>query len=107
MTTEDLVMSREDMVREALHEVIDPEIGINIVDLGMVYGVDVTDDGETKITMTLTTPFCPLAGYIDQAVKEALEPVPGIKDVAVNLVWEPPWSMEMMSEDAKLELGMW
>jgi metal-sulfur cluster biosynthetic enzyme len=103
-TTE--VMPTEDMVREALKEVIDPEIGVNIVDLGMVYNVDL-EDGEAKITMTLTTPMCPLSEYIDAAVKESLEVFPSLRLVDVNLVWNPPWTPAMMSEDAKLELGFW
>jgi metal-sulfur cluster biosynthetic enzyme len=100
------VQPTEDLVREALKEVIDPEIGVNIVDLGMVYGIDVKDD-EAKITMTLTTPMCPLSEYIDQAVKESLEVFPSLRLVDVNLVWSPPWNPAMMSEDAKLELGFW
>jgi metal-sulfur cluster biosynthetic enzyme len=104
MATE--VQPTEEMVREALKEVIDPEIGVNIVDLGMVYGVDV-GEGEAKITMTLTTPMCPLSEYIDQAVKESLEVFPSLRLVDVNLVWTPPWTPAMMSEDAKLELGFW
>jgi metal-sulfur cluster biosynthetic enzyme len=100
------VQPTEDLVREALKEVIDPEIGVNIVDLGMVYGIDVVD-AEAKITMTLTTPMCPLSEYIDQAVKEALEVFPSLRLVDVNLVWTPPWNPSMMSEDAKLELGFW
>jgi metal-sulfur cluster biosynthetic enzyme len=100
-------MPTEEMVREALKEVIDPEIGVNIVDLGMVYGVDLKDDGGTTITMTLTTPACPLSEYIDAAVHEALEPVPEMGDVTVNLVWTPAWNPTMMSEDARLELGFW
>jgi metal-sulfur cluster biosynthetic enzyme len=106
MTTEQIVPS-EDLVREALMEVIDPEIGVNIVDLGMVYGVDVSTEGNVKITMTLTTPMCPLSEYIDAAVKEALAPLPAIGEVDVNLVWVPAWNPSMMSEDAKLELGFW
>lgn len=104
MATE--IMSADEMVREALREVIDPEIGVNIVDLGMVYDVAIEDRAAT-ITMTLTTPMCPLSEYIDQAVKEALEPVPVVDEVTVNLVWTPPWNPSMMSEDAKLELGFW
>ena len=100
------VQPTEDLVREALKEVIDPEIGVNIVDLGMVYGIDVVDS-EAKITMTLTTPMCPLSEYIDQAVREALEVFPSLSLVDVNLVWTPPWNPSMMSEDAKLELGFW
>jgi metal-sulfur cluster biosynthetic enzyme len=99
-------MPVDEMVREALREVIDPEIGVNIVDLGMVYEIDIEGEKAT-ITMTLTTPMCPLSEYIDAAVKEALEPVPAITDVEVNLVWKPPWTPAMMSEDAKLELGFW
>jgi metal-sulfur cluster biosynthetic enzyme len=100
------VKPNEEMVREALKEVIDPEIGVNIVDLGMVYGIDMKED-EVKITMTLTTPMCPLSEYIDQAVKEALEVFSSLQAVDVNLVWTPPWNPSMMSEDAKLELGFW
>jgi metal-sulfur cluster biosynthetic enzyme len=100
------VKPNEEMVREALKEVIDPEIGVNIVDLGMVYGINMNDD-EVKITMTLTTPMCPLSEYIDQAVKEALEVFSSLQAVDVNLVWTPPWNPSMMSEDAKLELGFW
>jgi metal-sulfur cluster biosynthetic enzyme len=104
MTTD--VHPTEEIVREALKEVIDPEIGVNIVDLGMVYGIDLNED-EVKITMTLTTPMCPLSEYIDQAVNEALEIVPNLRQVEVNLVWTPPWNPSMMSEDAKLVLGFW
>src|SRR5438270_10581293 len=105
MTTQTL--PQEDLIKEALMEVIDPEIGVNIVDLGMVYGIDIAEPGDIKITMTLTTPMCPLSEYIDAAVKEALDPVPGVNEVTVNLVWTPPWTPAMMSEDAKLELGFW
>jgi metal-sulfur cluster biosynthetic enzyme len=102
-----MAVATEDMVREALREnVIDPEIGINVVDLGLVYGIDV-DDGAVMITMTLTTPMCPLGPYIDSEVHNALGDVPGIREANVNLVWDPPWSPEKMSEDARLELGFW
>jgi metal-sulfur cluster biosynthetic enzyme len=104
MTTE---MAVEDMVREALREnVIDPEIGVNVVDLGLVYEVAV-QDGTAEVTMTLTTPACPLGPYIDQEVRTAVHDVPGISDAKVNLVWQPPWDPSKMSEDAKLELGFW
>jgi metal-sulfur cluster biosynthetic enzyme len=104
MTTE---MTTQDMVREALREnVIDPEIGINIVDLGLVYDLDVKD-GVAEVTMTLTTPACPLGPYIDTEVQTALRDVPGIEDARVNLVWTPPWDPSKMSEEAKLELGFW
>src|SRR5579872_1249154 len=100
-------MSTEDMVREALREnVIDPEIGVNVVDLGLVYGIEVKE-ATAEVTMTLTTPMCPLGPYIDQEVRTAVNDVPGISDAKVNLVWQPPLDPSMMSEDAKLELGFW
>lgn len=100
-------MTAEDMVREALREnVIDPEIGVNVVDLGLVYGIEVKDS-TAEVTMTLTTPMCPLGPYIDQEVRSAVQDVPGVSDVKVDLVWQPPWDPSKMSEDAKLELGFW
>jgi metal-sulfur cluster biosynthetic enzyme len=100
-------MSADEMVREALREnVIDPEIGVNVVDLGLVYEIEVKD-GTAEITMTLTTPACPLGPYIDQEVRTAVSDVPGIDNTKVNLVWTPPWDPSKMSEDAKLELGFW
>jgi metal-sulfur cluster biosynthetic enzyme len=104
MTTE--TMPTEEMVQEALKEVIDPEIGINVVDLGLVYGVQV-DDGTVGITMTLTTPMCPLSEYVESAVREAVEPLPGVSAIDFQLVWTPPWDISMLSEDGKLELGYW
>ncbi len=100
-------MSTEEMVTEALREnVIDPEIGINVVDLGLVYEVAV--EGSTAdITMTLTTPACPLGPLLEQEVKSAVQDVPGMTDARVNLVWTPPWDPSKMSEEAKLELGSW
>jgi metal-sulfur cluster biosynthetic enzyme len=100
-------MSAEEMVTEALRaNVIDPEIGVNVVDLGLVYEVEVKD-GVAEVTMTLTTPMCPLGPYIDQEVRSAVGEVPGITGANVNLVWTPPWDPSKMSEDAKLELGFW
>jgi metal-sulfur cluster biosynthetic enzyme len=102
-----MAVATEDMVREALREnVIDPEIGINVVDLGLVYGIDV-QEATAEVTMTLTTPACPLGPYIDSEVRSALQDVPGIEETKVNLVWTPPWDPSKMSEDAKLELGFW
>lgn len=97
----------EELILEALKVVNDPEIGINIVDLGLIYGTDVDDQGKVKITMTLTTPGCPLSEYIDASVKAALEDVPGITDSHIDLVWTPPWGPDKMSEDARLEMGFW
>jgi metal-sulfur cluster biosynthetic enzyme len=100
-------MSTDDMVRESLREnVIDPDIGVNVVDLGLVYEIGMTD-GIAEITMTLTTPACPLGPYIDSEVRSAVQDVPGVNDIKVNLVWSPPWDPSMMSEEAKLELGFW
>ncbi|MGI8967847.1 MAG: metal-sulfur cluster assembly factor [Chloroflexota bacterium] len=100
-------MSAEEMVREALREnVIDPEIGVNIVDLGLVYEIAVTE-GTAEVTMTLTTPACPLGPYIETEVGNAVQEVPGVDGSKVNLVWTPAWDPSKMSEEAKLELGFW
>jgi FeS assembly SUF system protein len=93
-------------VIEALKEIYDPEIPVNIYDLGLIYGVDVTDDGHVAITMTLTTPHCPVAESMPGEVELRVSAVPGIATADVNLVWDPPWSPQQMSDDAKLELGM-
>ncbi len=95
-----------DGVVEALKEIFDPEIPVNIYDLGLIYGVDVTGDGEVKVTMTLTTPHCPVAESMPGEVELRVSAVPGVRDAEVNLVWDPPWDMSNMSDEAKLELGM-
>src|SRR5436309_2423441 len=95
----------EAQVREALKTVIDPELHINIVDLGLIYDVR-EEGGIVEVEMTLTTPGCPLAPVIDQKVKEAVTPIPEVKEVTLELVWDPPWTMDMMSDEAKAELGM-
>jgi metal-sulfur cluster biosynthetic enzyme len=95
-----------DLLREFLREVIDPEIGINIVDLGLVYGIQLSGDGVATIRMTLTTPGCPLGGYLDDAIRDTLWGAPGVTDVDVEIVWDPPWDPdEMMSDWAKGQLG--
>ena len=95
-------------IYEALHNVYDPELGVNIVDLGLVYNVDLREDGFVTITMTLTTPGCPLHDSLTAAVDEAVRVfVPSVEDVAVNLVWEPAWSPEMITEAGRDELGWW
>ncbi|MBI3954619.1 DUF59 domain-containing protein [Candidatus Collierbacteria bacterium] len=98
-------MKIEDKVREALRGVVDPELFINVVDLGLVYGVFVEEGGRVKIEMTLTSPGCPLAGVIDSEVKKAVKKVKGVKSVKLDIVWDPPWTIEMISEEAKAELG--
>ncbi|MBV6635036.1 MULTISPECIES: SUF system Fe-S cluster assembly protein [unclassified Mameliella] len=94
-----------DTVVEACRTVYDPEIPVNIYDLGLVYTVDINDQNEVNIIMTLTAPGCPVAGEMPGWVAEAVEPLPGVKQVDVDLTWEPPWGMEMMSDEARLELG--
>jgi FeS assembly SUF system protein len=93
-------------VIDALKEIFDPEIPVNIYDLGLIYGVDVTDGGHTVVTMTLTTPHCPVAESMPAEVELRVGAVPGVGDVEVNLVWDPPWDPAKMSDEAKLELGM-
>ena len=93
-------------VIEALKEIYDPEIPVNIYDLGLIYGVDVTADGHAAITMTLTTPHCPVAESMPGEVELRVGSVPGVGHAEVNLVWDPPWDPQKMSDEAKLELGM-
>ena len=90
----------------ALREIFDPEIPVNIYDLGLIYGVDVSADGAAVVTMTLTTPHCPVAESMPAEVEMRVAAVPGIRDAEVNLVWDPPWDPAKMSDEAKLELGM-
>lgn len=90
---------------EAVRSVYDPEIPVNIYDLGLVYTIAINDENEVNVTMTLTAPGCPVAGEMPGWVQEAISGVPGVKTVDVELVWEPPWGMEMMSDEARLELG--
>jgi metal-sulfur cluster biosynthetic enzyme len=97
----------KDDVLEGLKNVYDPEIGINIVDLGLVYDADISDSSDVLVTMTLTSLGCPLGPVIMQEVNNALKDLPGIGETDVKLVWTPPWSPENMSEDAKDELGIW
>lgn len=99
--------TRED-VREGLKTVYDPEIGINVVDLGLVYDCDIEEEsGDVLVTMTLTSLGCPLGPVIVQEVQQALKDFDGIGEVDVKLVWSPPWSPALMSEEAKDELGIW
>jgi metal-sulfur cluster biosynthetic enzyme len=92
-------------VREALRCVIDPELGINVVDLGLVYDVTV-EDGTIRVAMTMTTPACPLGETLtEQAEATVWQNVPGVKSVMVDLVWDPPWRPAMMSDAAKEQLG--
>jgi len=95
----------EASVIEALKNCYDPEIPVNIYELGLVYKVDVDGDGNVEITMTLTSPACPVAGSLPGEVEMRVRGVAGVKDVRVELVWDPPWHQDMMTEAAKLQLG--
>lgn len=90
----------------ALSEIYDPEIPVNIYDLGLIYGVEITDEASVAVTMTLTTPHCPVAESMPGEVELRVCAVPGVRDCEVNLVWDPPWDMSKMTDEAKLELGM-
>ena len=94
-----------DTVVEACRTVYDPEIPVNIFDLGLIYTIDIDAENAVRIKMTLTAPGCPVAGDMPGWVADAVEPLPGVKQVDVDLTWEPPWGMDMMSDDARLELG--
>ena len=98
-------MTVEDKIREALKKVIDPELGVSIVDLGLIYDVRY-EDGEAEVEMTLTSPGCPLAPIIDKKIKTVLADIPEIKHLVVEIVWDPPWSRELMSEELRAELGL-
>jgi FeS assembly SUF system protein len=98
-------LQMETRIVAALKEVYDPEIPVNVYDLGLIYDIRVDDDNSATITMTLTAPNCPIADDILLSVKESVEAIDGIKDVTINLVFDPPWSKNMMSEEALLELG--
>jgi FeS assembly SUF system protein len=90
----------------ALKDIFDPEIPVNIYDLGLIYGVDVDDECGVVVTMTLTTPHCPVAESMPGEVELRVGAVPGVRDAEVNLVWDPPWDPAKMSDEARLELGM-
>jgi FeS assembly SUF system protein len=93
-------------VIEVLKSIYDPEIPVDIYELGLIYNVEVGEDGDATITMTLTTPHCPVAESLPQEVELRAMSVPGIRDAVVNLVWDPPWDPSKMSDEARLELGM-
>ena len=94
----------EEEVREALKDVIDPELGYNIVDIGLIYGVTIEED-HVDIVMTMTTPGCPATNYIQEGTHQRLLAMDGVSDATVNVVWQPPWEPAMMSDDAKEYFG--
>lgn len=95
----------EERIIDMLKTVYDPEIPVNIYDLGLIYRIDLQDDGELQLDMTLTAPNCPAADFIMEDVRQKVESVEGVTDAQVNLVFEPEWDKDMMTEEAKLELG--
>lgn len=98
-------MTTKEQVLEALKEVYDPEIPVNIVDLGLIYEVHIKEGGVVNIEMTLTAPGCPIGGYIASQVEERLIAMEGVKGANVEIVFDPPWSPEKMSDEAKAMLG--
>lgn len=98
---------QEDVVREHLKSIVDPELGVNIVDLGLIYGVDIKEEGKVVVRMTLTSPACPLGAVIQGQVHQALVKLPWVKEPEVQLVWSPRWDpRQMATEDVKMELGI-
>lgn len=94
-----------DKIEDVLRTVHDPEIPVNIMELGLVYEIKIQEGGKVKITMTLTAPACPVAGEIIMEVENKVRAIEGITDVHVHLTFDPPWTKDMMTEEAKLELG--
>ena len=94
-----------DSVVEACKTVYDPEIPVNIFDLGLIYTIDINQENAVRVVMTLTAPGCPVAGEMPGWVADAVEPLPGVKQVDVEMTFEPQWGMDMMSDEARLELG--
>jgi FeS assembly SUF system protein len=97
----------EDGVIAVIKTVFDPEIPVDVYELGLIYAVEIGDDGHVKVEMTLTTPSCPSAQELPSQVEEAVRAVPGVTDVTVEVVWDPPWDQSRMSEDARLALNMY
>ena len=103
--TEEQGSFSEEKVWDAMRGCYDPEIPVNIYELGLIYTIDINAENEVNIKMSLTAPGCPVAGEMPGWVADAVEPLPGVKTVDVELVWEPPWGMDMMSDEARLEPG--
>ncbi|HXC53579.1 MAG TPA: SUF system Fe-S cluster assembly protein [Candidatus Limnocylindrales bacterium] len=97
----------EQLIIDALHTVYDPEIPVDIYELGLIYSIDITPEGKVAITMTLTTPACPVAGSMPGQVEKTVRMIDGVTDVTVDLVWEPTWGPAMMTESARLQLNMY
>lgn len=96
----------EEKIITVLKDIYDPEIPVNIYEIGLIYKIEINDDFSVKIVMTLTTPNCPVAESLPEEVKQRVSKVEGVKEVDLELTFEPPWDMEMLSDEAKLELGI-
>ncbi len=99
-------MTKKDQIIEEIKKIYDPELPVNIYELGLIYDIQIKDEKSVIIKMTLTTPNCPVAESLPKEVKESVMQVDGIEDVELELVWDPPWSKDMMSEAAKLEMNL-
>ena len=99
-------MTKKEQIIEEIRKIYDPEIPVNIYELGLIYDVQVENEKHAKIKMTLTTPNCPVAESLPKEVKDSVKEVKNVKDVELDLVWDPPWDKSMMSEAAKLELNL-
>ncbi len=98
-------MATKDDVLEILKEVTDPEIGVNVVDLGLVYDVDISTEGEVRVQMTLTAPGCPMHDTITRTAEMAIETLDGVKEARVDIVWSPPWTPDMLTDEGRRLLG--
>ena len=101
-----IAVASQELIVEALKTVYDPEIPVNIYDLGLVYGIEIADNGSVKVEMTVTAPACPVAGELPQWVADAIERLEGTGQIEVHLVWDPPWDQSKMTEEAKMALGV-
>ena len=99
-------MNLKDKVIAEIKKIYDPEIPVNIYELGLIYDIKIDEKNNVKVNMTLTTPNCPVAESLPKEVKDSIMKIEGVSDVNLNLVWEPPWNKDMMSEAAKLELNL-
>jgi FeS assembly SUF system protein len=106
MNKEQEILSLEIEIVNTLKNVYDPEIPVNIYDLGLIYDIETDDQNKVKITMTLTAPNCPVADSLPIEIRDKVSAIPGVTAVDINLVFDPPWNQSMMSEEALLELGM-
>ncbi len=96
----------KEVIMDALKSVMDPEIGIDVVSLGLIYDLDISKEGDVKIKMTMTTPGCPLVGMMTEDAKNVLEPLEGVKTVEVELVWDPPWTPDLIEPEVRARLGI-